>query len=131
MKSETPCCYFCRNENEPPIETIDHLFIHCPHIKPLWDYAESVINNLDVTYQLRDCTKILGIFDRKDDDITLAINHLLISIKYFIHISKFKECVPHIAGFKRFIRNTEYLERQVAVKRQKLATHIEKWSYLF
>ena len=92
---------------------------------------ENIAAKIDASLQLNEITKILGFFNKKDCEQTNIINHLIISTNYFIHITKYKETLPTVGNFKSFLSNTEYLERQIALKKQKLDLHREKWNLIF
>ena len=60
----------------------------------------------------------------------LIINHVLTVIKYFIHLCRHKDSQPTVSGLKARILYTEYLERQIATRKNKLDYHDQKWQGL-
>ena len=125
--SETPNCFFCSDV----VETINHLFVDCPYVQPLWEYVKHMLNLLGCTKPLTDFSKIFGFHNTLNDDIGMMINHILILVKHFIHMSKYTKTIPSVLQLKRRISDTEYLERQIALKKQKLEKHENKWKNLF
>ena len=117
--SDTPLCTFCKEHTE----TIEHLFVTCPHVTSLWNLVCSV---LDKTYSIRalnTADKILGMFQRIDQPEYDIINHLIISIKYYIHICRHRNNLPNRTDLMEKIKDTAQIEKRIAVRKGKLEIH--------
>ena len=55
------------------------------------------------------------------------VNHLMITLKYYIHICKCKQIMPSTVGLIEKIKDTERLEKMIAIRKQKLEKHQRKW----
>ena len=104
-------------------ETLEHLFIECPVVKPLWTALEAILE-----YNFSVPEKLFGCFQHINDKHFDIISHLGILLKYYIHICRIKDKKPHpIVMMKRF----EYaynLEEEIAKKKGKVDRHHQKWS---
>ena len=56
------------------------------------------------------------------------VSFILILAKYFIFSNKYKKSIPNFNIFKLFLERREHLEKIIALKKDKLAIHNEKWS---
>ena len=64
-------CSFCNAE----AESLEHLFLSCPIINPLWANLIVWCNSKNIQIKsLSDVDKMFGIWTRKED--TLILNHL-------------------------------------------------------
>ena len=71
--------------------------------------------------------KLLGYYKgpyNSDDNLA---NHILIVLKHYIHLCRTNDAIPSVAGFKARIIDTEYLEKQIATRRNKIDLHNNKW----
>ena len=67
-----------------------------------------------------------GIFEESED--FLLINHVMLLGKYYIYVRKCLGRLPSFRGFIARIRRVyNYIEPQIARKRNKLAAHFKKW----
>ena len=122
-RSETNKCYFCENE----IETIIHLFVECPYVVPLWRQIETLLEKLEFRHQLNDFTKIFGFYQSTYATNFEIANHILMTAKHHIHMCKYKKTIPTVASLMKSISDTEYLERQIALSKNKILSHEKKW----
>ena len=123
-KSDTDLCSFCNEEKE----TLIHLFVNCKHVKVLWMFANQLIQRTSSLPTLTDTDKLLGLHEKVDLSHFDAVNHLLILVKYFIHLCKHKNtksCVPRL---KEKIIDTERMEKMIAIRKNKRDIHDQKWS---
>ena len=123
-KSDTDKCTFCNEHIEDPI----HLFTKCTKIKPIW---KLVLENLLDPYgikSLSDTEIILGV--TKPEKVNNIVNHIIIETKYYIYVCKLEKTTPDFARLKNRIKITEYIERQIAYKKNKVDRHDYKWHHL-
>ena len=112
--SDTPLCTFCKEHTE----TIEHLFVTCAHVTSLWNL---VCNVLDKTHSIRALStadKILGMFQRIDQSEYDIINHLIISIKYYIHICKHRNNLPNRKDLIEKIKDIAQIEKKNCNKKR-------------
>ena len=119
----SPNCTFCNTE----IETINHLFVECPRLQHIWEYTTNILNGLGFTEEITGFIKLFGLLTLEHPNFEIG-NHILLSAKYYIHISRCKKLNPSVRGLKKAISDTEYLERKVAQKRNKSEKHNQKWN---
>ena len=126
-RKASPNCTFC----EETEETILHLFVECPYIQGVWETAQNIISMLDPQLnRLQKLEKVLGMFKIIDNKKYSIINHVILQTQYHIHICRSKDMMPSHAGLMSAISDTEYLEKQIALKRGKLQAHEKKWQFL-
>ena len=64
---------------------------------------------------------------QKDNKI---VNFILILAKYFIFRSKYEKVIPNIETFIKYLYKRQEIEKIIALKKDKLMVHNEKWSKL-
>jgi hypothetical protein len=111
-------------------ETIIHLFWECSISRDFWNSIECFLNekgfNVTLCYKLISlCTPDLNNKDSK------LVSYIIILAKYFIFCNKYKKSIPNFNWFKLFLQKREKIEKIIAMKRDKLATHNAKWARLF
>ena len=112
---------FC--DNDP--ETLEHLFIECPIVKPLWTALESVLS-----YQFAVTEKLFGCFQHINDKQFDILSHTVILLKYYIHICRIKKIKPQPHVMMKRIEYAHTIEESIAQKRGKVDRHHQKWSNL-
>ena len=121
--SDTPLCYFCNTD----IETLEHLFVKCSHVLPLWRFMSDVLSETHSTNPISTDQKLLGIhqmIEKRNYDI---VNHMMITLKYYVHICKHKKVLPNRDGLIELIKDTATIERRIATRKNKLDRHHDKW----
>ena len=123
---DDPNCTFCKTTPE----TIKHLFVECPKVKPLWVYIESCLRSILPlpVEQLTIFQKLMGIYTEVENNDFDIVNHLIITTNYYIHLTRIQESQPRLGDLKRKLLDTEYLERQIAINKGKLERHERKWT---
>ena len=58
------------------------------------------------------------------------VNYILILAKYFIFRSKYEKIIPNIDKFIKYLYKRQAIEKIIALKKDKLIVHNEKWSKL-
>lgn len=104
--SDTPLCYFC----EADIETLEHLFVNCPHVLPLWRLLSELISGTHSTYSFSIAQKLLGLHHMIENSNYDIINHMMITLKYYIHQCKHKKIMPSRAGLMELLKDTAMIE---------------------
>ena len=116
---ESPLCSFCKEHTE----TLLHLFVECNHVKPLWLSMESI---LDHTFS--EAEKLFGCFSTMKNKKFDVLSHITILLKYYIHICRINEQKPSPKVLKRRVLYSQFLESEIAKKRNKMDNHNLKWS---
>ena len=119
----SPMCSFCDNE----IETLEHLFVNCDYVKPLWNRLRNDIPVMFSNENLQAVSILLGIYHENGNEI---VNHIIFITKYCIFICRAQKRIPTIEEMYRNMKNTEFLERLIARKRGKIQFHDRKWTNL-
>ena len=80
-KIDSSMCSFCNAE----AESLEHLFLSCPIINPLWVNLIVWCNSKNIQIKsLSDVDKMFGIWTRKED--TLILNNLILITKQYIYM---------------------------------------------
>ena len=116
---ESPNCTFCKEY----VETQNHIFIECKHVKPLWSAIEAILGN-----KLNDTEKMLGCFSSMMNKKYDVVSHITILVKYYIHICRIKGNIPCSKVLKRRILYSQFLESEIAKKKNKQEEHDRKWN---
>ena len=121
---ESPNCSFCDQHTE----TLEHLFIACPYVVPLWIFLCQILKESHSLDNIEARDKIFGMFQQIDNTSYDIINHLIITVKYYVHICKYMTKIPEKKGLIEMIRDTERLEKLIAMRKGKLERHQNKWN---
>ena len=116
---ESPNCSFCKDA----IETQYHIFIECKYVKPLWSAIETVIDQ-----KLNDTEKMLGCYLSMTNKKYDVVSHITILVKYYIHICRLQGNIPCPKVLKRRILYSQFLESEIAKKKNKEEEHDKKWN---
>ena len=123
-RSQTPNCTFCGTE----VETVVHLFLECPRVQCLWDFINHIIIRINENCLIpNEITKLMGFYKESTNKEYMLINHMLLVVKYYIHLCRHRKTRPTVSGLKSRILDTEYLEKQIAIGKNKIENHNEKW----
>ena len=116
---DSPLCSFCKEHTE----TLLHLFVNCDHVKPLW---LSIENMLD--HKFGDSEKLFGCYSTMKDKTFDVLSHIAILLKYYIHTCRINKQLPSPKVLKRRILYSQFLESEIAKKRNKMVNHELKWN---
>ena len=112
-------CSMCKNEKE----TLEHIFIHCPFTKILWDDLELYISQkLNCTIKLNVSEKLFGAIQESK-----ALNHILTLTRKHIYFSKQREKKPNIQDLIKYITQIIHLEKYNAKINQTTENFKTKW----
>ena len=118
----TDLCYFCQEHRE----TITHLMSECKIVKELWDdvsqYCISRFGAVEINLQSQNVIKNTIVPHGKH-----VINFICLITKQFIYRQRCLQLPIHFVILKREINKIENIEKYIAVKNGKLATHQRKW----
>ena len=96
-------CTFCNKETE----TIEHLFYQCDHSKNLIQFLKIKVNhNTLLQFPDNAASIILGY-----NIDSLALNYVILCLKYFIFKCKCQEIKPVIYHFKNFLKEKFFVEK--------------------
>lgn len=110
---DTQLCTFCKKH----IETIEHLFFDCIYTKSILIFVKSRINfNTLLKFPEDQASILLG-----NEVENLAMNYIIMVIKYFIYKCKYNETPPDIRAFQNFFKYKINIEKSsYTTKKQKL-----------
>ena len=115
-------CSFCKEQEE----TLVHLFCECNIVKQIWLQFEQHMKVVfeDVHLNMNNTNIILNeIYPKKNH----VVNFLCLITKQYIYRQKCLGKALSFPGLKSIYRNTECIEKYIAVKNQRLAVHNRKW----
>lgn len=117
-------CEFCNME----IETLLHLFWECIYVQDFWtslrDFFTQIHRNINITLK----TVSFGICHQINDKTLQANNFVIFQAKYFIFLSKHHKKKPNLIQFKHFISSKNFIEKEIALSKDKLHLFEEKWN---
>ena len=116
----SPNCLRCNSE----IETLDHIFIHCPDVIEFWNKLHHKWIKL-IGSDLSSIDKLFGIINDEDD--WLLKNQILLMARRYICICKYRESPLSVRVFDILMRDTARLEETLARQRGNLGVHYMKW----
>ena len=117
-------CSFCGQEGE----TFIHLFTDCFVVQNFWsDVKDYIERKTGIPYQFDKYDIILLI--KKETVPTVLLSVLLIG-KLFIYKSRNVNPNLHIDGFIHYLNQYIKIERDIALKKEKLLEHYRKWDLL-
>ena len=115
---DSPLCTFCQRHNE----TLLHLFVSCKYVKPLWLSIENILE-----YNFNETEKLFGCFSTMKNKQFDVLSHITILLKYYVHICRLKDQIPSPKVLRRRILYSQFLESEIAKKRNKMENHDIKW----
>ena len=119
ITTNSPLCTFCNKEEE----TLDHLFIDCPSILPLWNELELILS-----YTFSRQEKIFGCYDNLNNNHFDIISHCSLLLKYYVHICRLNKNTPNTKVLVKRIQYASDLELSIATRKNKTDRHHQKWS---
>jgi len=110
-------CVYCDQR-----ETIEHLYTECNVVNTFWSDVGSMIHFLP---NLNSFVKLYGHI--ASGDKFHLINQVLLIARQCIYVCRCVGKIPTLNFFKNLLKVTMCLERVIALKRDKLDFHLEKW----
>ena len=109
-------CTFCKHD----IESLEHLFIHCPRVQPLWvHFVGNVLSRTDLRVIISTEFVLFGINSNK------MLNLIIILIKYFIFQAKLKGKIPSVRDM--YVHLKKYFNLQKVICKGNLSRNWEKF----
>ena len=116
-------CDFCNMYTD----SLNHLFWECHVIQQFWRDLQIFLAtkhiNIDFSYEMIS----FGILDKIHS--CYSKNFIIFSAKYFIFINKCYKTTPQITNYKQYLYNQINVEKQIAMNRDKLVSHEQKWNF--
>ena len=121
-RKDSPNCSFCDKVEETSI----HLFCECEKVTPIWEFLQGIlVQKYDSNFNFTHFIKLFGVSSDK------FVTYLILLVKYFIFISKFKNNTPNVNAFKPFVQKQKEIEYYLAKNVNKLPVHFRKWRFDF
>ena len=118
-------CDFCVRQEE----TNAHLFWEFWYILDLWSKIQGILTNNNIEIQLSYFTISFGVIFRKNKKSSI-FNFIVLLVKYYIFVSKYKQQIPNINGFINLLQQTREFEEYIAFSKNKLDVHRKKWQLI-
>ena len=118
-------CDFCVRQEE----TNAHLFWECWYIQDLWSKIQGILTNNNIEIQLSYFTISFGVSFGKNKKSSI-FNFIVLLVKYYIFVSKYKQQIPNINGFINLLQQTREFEECIAFSKNKLDVHRKKWQLI-
>ena len=118
-------CDFCVRQEE----TNAHLFWECWYIQDLWSNIQGILTNNNIEIQLSYFTISFGVSFGKNKKSSI-FNFIVLLVKYYIFVSKYKQQIPNINGFINLLQQTREFEEYIAFSKNKLDVHRKKWQLI-
>lgn len=123
---ESEMCSYCGQEQE----TLQHLFIDCPHVSSLWTSLQAWLNSI---LNLRNPVKLTTaeiLFGSQQPNFEL-INFITLLGKKYIYQNKFSSRNVTIDSFKALLKYRFNSEKCIARKNNKIEEFFQKWVQLY
>ena len=110
------CCTFC-NKNA---ETVQHLLCECEKVTPIWEF---------ICTHLRIPTPSVKqiLFNQVKKNLKDKENCVILLTKYYIYCRRCAQEQPNVNSLRKFINNYINIERCIAINKQKIGQHEQKW----
>ena len=109
-------------------ETIEHLFLECHYVVDIWD---KVVLQMLHQYGVRNLqlkNVIFGFYAESEiEQGSIFVNHVILLVKYFIYKCRLSKVKPTWDNFCHYLNYVENVERQIAIKHNKIERHVSKW----
>ena len=125
-KVASSSCPFCPSE----CQTLWHLFINCKHASSFWNrFQEWYSTSSNTKLLLSELKVMFGII--RCHTYCLALNHLIILGKYFLHVNALNTIKCRFDDFVSLVRDKMYLEICIAVTCDKDKEFRNKWKFFY
>ena len=119
--ANTNKCDFCNDETD----SIEHRFWQCRITKELWSEIMQWYNQLANTNMK--CTYALVISNNSN---FILLDFIILSTKYYIYKCFIAKSRPTLENLVNEIKYFENIEKDIAIRRNKIETHKTKWKML-
>ena len=118
----SPICSFCQMSEE----TLLHLFCECKVTREFWtNYAIGLVEEKTQLYMQLSSFDIC--FGYNITTPNFLLNQLILIGKVAIFQCKTAEYMPSINNYKTLIKDTEKIERHIALQNNRIDRHIKRW----
>ena len=117
---ESPMCTYCQKEPE----TILHLFTGCSIIKGMWLEIKYFMNE-NYAVKMSSLEPLSIIFNKVSAN--MLANFVCLLFKQYIYRQRCLQKDLSLHEFKSMVHKTENLEKYIAIKRNKINKHNNKW----
>ena len=108
------------------IDSLNHLFWECHLIQIFWRDLQIFLATKNINIDFNFEIISFGILDKVYLQCTK--NFIIFSAKYFIFINKCNKTTPDISNYKQYLYKQINVEKQIAMNRDKLPVHEQKWN---
>ena len=116
-------CSLCHTERE----TIQHLFVECPHTRTLWNnIQEWMTRHMRCNIMLSETDILFGKLDCNN-----LINHLLLLAKHYVYCARLSDSELNIVAIVNIFKHTFKIERLFAKCNMKNDLFVRKWAPLY
>ena len=110
-------------------ESIEHLFCECPVSITLYMQIKEWCQEMHINFpEIIPSNILFGIILCSGDNI--LINNFILLFKQIFFYSRDKFCYPSVTPFKNKIKEREYIEQKIALKKKCIydLCHCKKWA---
>ena len=109
-------------------ETNAHLFWECWYIQEFWSKIQEILTLNNIEIQLSYFANSFGVSFENNQKGSL-FNFIILLAKYYIFVSKYKQQIPNINGFRNIFQQTREFEEYIAFSKNKLDVHRKNGIY--
>ena len=122
---DTDKCTFCNLEKE----TLYHLLYRCTRVIIFWRHLEVWLNTTG-NFNVKISEEHVLFGDLSEAATVTIWNSVMVLGKYYIYGCKLKENNPELRGFQRRLKEELMVEKEVAIKTNKIGRFLRKWEVL-
>ena len=122
---DTDKCTFCNLEKE----TRYHLLYRCTRVIIFWRHLEVWLNTTG-NFNVKISEEHVLFGDLSEAATVTIWNSVMVLGKYYIYGCKLKENNPELRGFQRRLKEELMVEKEVAIKTNKIGRFLRKWEVL-
>ena len=113
-------CQYCNHDKQD----FRHLFQECKEVNEL---RERLSARWRVAPNMKEW--LMGTENNTQEE--KALTYICLELNHYIQFTNWKGSDLSLADFKKNLRSTEFLERIIAQKKNRMETHDEKWRKIF
>ena len=124
-----PTCTFCL-QNDPRttnLESVSHLFADCDMVRGLWTGVRCWLDSLDLKLPESKTTILFG---HHEQPITSVINHIILTVKFYIWFSRLQNQILNLNAFKKYLY-TKLKELKNVYIYEKKEYKFDQWAVVF
>ena len=117
-------CTFCEEEKE----TVQHLFVSCEKVKPLWKAVEEYVKRKSALTVVLSDENIF--FNTITTPVKKFPNFLCLITKQYVYSKRCLKAALCVNELEIIFKNVESMEKFIALKNNNLTKHLLKWTNL-